>query len=41
MQHNKPLGFYSKKLTETQQRYPVTEQELLAIVETLKYYRYM
>jgi hypothetical protein len=34
MQNNKPLGFFSKKLTETQRKYPVTEQELLAIVET-------
>jgi hypothetical protein len=40
-QDGKPLRYYSKKLTETQQRYPVTEQELLAIVETLKYFRYM
>jgi hypothetical protein len=40
-QQGKPLGFFSKKLTEVQQRYPVTEQELLAIVETLKYFCYM
>jgi hypothetical protein len=40
-QHGKPLGFFSKKLTAVQQRYPVTEQELLAIVETLKYFRHM
>ncbi len=26
---NKPLGFFSRKLTETQRQYPVTEQELL------------
>jgi hypothetical protein len=32
-QEGKPLGYFSKKLNETQQRYPVTEQELLAIVE--------
>jgi hypothetical protein len=38
---DKPLGFFSKKLSETQRRYPVTEQELLAIVETLKYFRHM
>jgi hypothetical protein len=31
-------GFFSKKLTKTQQWYPVTEQELLDIVETLKYF---
>jgi hypothetical protein len=40
-QNNKPLGFFSKKLTEVQKRYPVTEQELLAITETLKYFRHM
>jgi len=40
-QNNKPLGFFSKKLNDTQKRYPVTEQELLAIVETLKYFRHM
>jgi hypothetical protein len=34
-QENKPLGFFSKKLTDTQRQYPVTEQELLAIMETL------
>jgi hypothetical protein len=32
-QNNKPLGFFSKKLTEVQQQYPVTEQELLAIIQ--------
>jgi hypothetical protein len=40
-QVGKPLGFFSKKLTDTQQRYPVTDQELLAIVETIKYFCYM
>jgi hypothetical protein len=40
-QNGKPLGFFSRKLTETQSRYPVTEQELLAITETLKYYKHM
>jgi hypothetical protein len=40
-QHGKPLGFFSRKLTDTQRRYPVTEQELLAIVETLKYFKHM
>jgi hypothetical protein len=40
-QNGKPLGFFSRKLTETQRRYPVTEQELLAIAETLKYYKHM
>jgi hypothetical protein len=40
-QCGKPLVFFSKKLTDTQCRYPVTEQELLAIVETLKYFKHM
>ena len=40
-QNGKPLGFFSRKLTETQRHYPVTEQELLAITETLKYYKHM
>jgi len=41
MQNNKLLGFFSKKLTKTQCKYPVTEQELLAFVETLKYFKHM
>ena len=41
MQDSKPLGFFSKKLNHTQKKYPVTEQELLAIVETIKYFRHM
>jgi hypothetical protein len=41
MQDSKPLGFFSKKLTHTQKKYLVTEQELLAIVETIKYFRHM
>jgi hypothetical protein len=41
IQDNKPLGFFSKKLTETQCRYPITDQELLAIVETFKYFKHM
>jgi hypothetical protein len=40
-QHDKPLGYFSRKLTDTQRRYPVTEQELLAITETLKFFRHM
>jgi len=40
-QDNKPLGFFSRKLTDTQRRYPVTEQEILAITETLKYFKHM
>jgi hypothetical protein len=40
-QNEKPLGFFSKKLNEMQKRYLVMEQELLAIVETLKYFKHM
>jgi hypothetical protein len=40
-QDKKPLVFFSKKLTGTQRQYPVTEQELLAIVEMLKYFKHM
>jgi hypothetical protein len=32
-QKDKPLAFYSRKLTDPQTRYTVTELELLAIVE--------
>ena len=35
-QKGKPINFYSRKLTDSQQRYTVTERELLSIVETLK-----
>ena len=39
MQENKPIAFYSRKLTETQQKYSVGEIELLSVVETLKEFR--
>ena len=32
----KAIAFYSRKLTEPQTQYTVTEKELLSIVETLK-----
>ncbi len=35
-QDNKPIVFFSRKLSETQKKYSVTKIELLAIVETLK-----
>lgn len=35
-QDNKPIAFYSRKLSPTQTQYTTTERELLAIVETLK-----
>jgi hypothetical protein len=38
-QKDKPLAFYSRKLTNPQTRYTVTELELLAIVETLREYK--
>ncbi|CAL1683860.1 unnamed protein product [Lasius platythorax] len=37
----KPLGFYSKKLSETQQRYSTYDRELLAIYAALKFFRHM
>ena len=40
-QENRPLAFFSRKLSDTQQRYSVTEIELLAIVETLKEFKDM
>jgi hypothetical protein len=35
-QDNKPIAFFSRKLSKMQQKYSVTEIELLAILETLK-----
>ncbi len=35
-QDNRLIAFFSRKLSKTQQKYSVTEIELLAIVETLK-----
>ena len=40
-QDNRPIVFFSRKLSETQTRYTVTEIELLAIVETLKEFKGM
>ncbi len=34
-QDNRPIAFFSKKLSKTQHKYSVTKIELLAIVETL------
>ena len=40
-QNNRPIAFFSRKLSEAQQKYSVTELELLSIVETLKEFRGM
>ena len=40
-QLNRPLAFFSRKLSETQQKYSVTKIELLAIVETFKEFKGM
>jgi hypothetical protein len=40
-QENEPIAFFSRKLSEMQQKYSVTEIELLAIVETLKEFKRM
>jgi len=38
-QNNKPIAYYSRKLTPAQRRYTTGEQELLSIVETLKEFK--
>ncbi len=38
-QENRPIAFYSRKLSPAQTRYTTIEKELLAIVETLKEYK--
>ena len=40
-QSNRPLVFFSRKLSPMQQKYSVTEQKLLAIVETLEEFKGM
>ena len=35
-QKGKPIAFYSRKITDVQQRYTLTDREVLSIVETLK-----
>ena len=39
MQQNKPLVFYTQKLSSTQSKYTTDEQELRSIVETLKAFK--
>ncbi len=40
-QGNRPIAFFSRKLSVTQAKYSVTEIKLLAIVKTLKEFRWM
>jgi hypothetical protein len=40
-QVNRPIAFFSWKLSDTQRKYSVTIIELLAIVETLKEFKGM
>ncbi len=40
-QKNRPIAFFSRKLSEAQSKYSITELELLSIVETLKEFRGM
>jgi hypothetical protein len=40
-QDNRPITFFSRKLSDTQHKYSVTEIELLAIVKTLKEFKGM
>jgi hypothetical protein len=38
-QENRPIAFFSRKLSTMQRKYSVTKIELLAIVKTLKEFR--
>ncbi len=40
-QDNRPISFFSRKLSNTQRKYSITKIELLAIVETLKEFKGM
>ncbi len=41
IQDNRPIVFFSRKLSETQQKYSVMEIKLLALMETLKEFKGM
>ncbi|SGY32337.1 BQ5605_C002g01351 [Microbotryum silenes-dioicae] len=36
--NSRPVGFYSRKFTDTQKNYPVHEQEMLAVMDGLKHF---
>lgn len=38
---SQPLGFYSKRLTDTQKRYSTYDRELLAAYQSVKHFRHM
>ena len=40
-QHNRPIAFFSRKLSQAQHKYSITKIELLAICETLKEFKGM
>ena len=40
-QNNRPIAYFSRKLSEAQQKYSITELELLSIVECLKEFKGM
>lgn len=39
--HMQPLGFYSKRLTDTQKRYSTYDRELLAAYQSVKHFQHM
>ena len=39
IQKGKPVAFYTRKMTDPQQRYRETERELISIVENIKGFR--
>ena len=34
----KPIAFFSKKLSDSQRKYPVTKQEMLALVSAIRHF---
>ncbi len=40
-QDNRPIAFFSRKLSDTQHKYSITKIELLTIVKTLKVFKGM